>query len=193
MRDEPSSLETLERQNRARNERIKRLIKTESRLYRTQRQVDEQLKRINTLNVFALEASKTTDPTQILSQAAHALLELFPFEQVAGFACDREERIRPVVARSVPGREAPAVEWPAELRPCDEERTALRQPVLVRRVRARHRRPRCAASSTAAKRSFAATSRRASGSRQCWGCGGRAGRCSASWWRAASYSGRSSP
>jgi signal transduction histidine kinase len=125
-----SSLEALREQNQALSAQLRQLVKTESRLYRTQRQLDEQLKRINALNQFALGASRAADPTQILAQAADTLLGIFPFEQALGLVCDGATSMRAVAARAVLGREAHASALPASVAVPAGTHAALAQPLL---------------------------------------------------------------
>jgi signal transduction histidine kinase len=125
-----SSLEALQEQNLALSAQLRQLVKTESRLYRTQRQLDEQLKRINALNLFALGASRAADPTQILAQAADTLLGIFPFEQALGLVCDGATAMRAVAARAVPGREARTSALPASVAVPIGTHAALARPLL---------------------------------------------------------------
>src|SRR5262245_60573616 len=62
-------LEDLKEQNAMLNEQIKLLVKTEKRLYKTQRQVEVQLGRIHALNDFALRASAGRTDFEIIAQA----------------------------------------------------------------------------------------------------------------------------
>jgi signal transduction histidine kinase len=129
--EESSELASLREENRALSEQLKRLVKTESRLYRTQRELDEQLKRINLLNLFALAAGQVSDPSEILARAGDALITMFPFEQVLGVSCGADGRAELRAARSVPGREAQSGNWPTGFVLDDEERAALAEPRLL--------------------------------------------------------------
>ncbi|HXU70691.1 MAG TPA: ATP-binding protein [Polyangia bacterium] len=128
-----STLDELQAQNLALSAQLRQLVKTESRLYRTQRQLDEQLKRINALNQFALAASRAADPVPILEQAARALMRIFPFEQALGLLCDHmggTVTLRAVAAHSVLGREPHGAAMPAVVALPDGAREALAQPIL---------------------------------------------------------------
>ncbi len=126
--DAEARIAELQRENRALSDQHKRLIKTESRLYRTQRQVDAQLKRIHALNAFALAAGRSSGPTQVLAQAADTVLAVFPFEQVVGLCCSAGA-LAAVATRAVAGREAIAAEWSAPMQPALEQ-GELRHPIL---------------------------------------------------------------
>ncbi len=125
-----SALEALERQNLALSAQLRQLVKTESRLYRTQRQLDEQLKRINLLNRFALEATRASEPTHVLEQAASALMDIFPFEQALGLLGDGSSSLRAVAARAVPGREARGSALPVSVTLPAGTSAAIAQPLL---------------------------------------------------------------
>ena len=140
-----SALEALQAQNLALSAQLRQLVKTESRLYRTQRQLDEQLKRINSLNGFALSTSRATDPTQVLTQAASALMGIFPFEQTLGLVSDGAVSLRAVLAHAVPGREAPASALPAGLTLPPGALATLAEPILFTDEPGRARPPTLAA------------------------------------------------
>ena len=55
MSDEARELERLKRETEALNEQVKLLVRTEQRLYRSQRELDEQLRQTQLLETFALE------------------------------------------------------------------------------------------------------------------------------------------
>ena len=125
-----SALEALQAQNLALSAQLRQLVKTESRLYRTQRQLDEQLKRMHSLNGFALSTSRATDPAEVLAQAVRALMAIFPFEQTLGLVSDGAASLREVVTHAVPGREARAVATPASVTLPAGALAALAEPTL---------------------------------------------------------------
>ena len=183
-----STAEELQAQNLALSAQLRQLVKTESRLYRTQRQLDDQLKRIGALNQFALDASRAIDPVAILEQAAGALMGIFPFEQALGLLGDRAgggTTLRAVVARSVLGREAHGSPMPAAVTLPDGARDALAQPMLFSDEPSAAVRPRSRPSSPRATPCSRRRSRVASPTSSCR-CGGAPTRSSRCWWRAAS-------
>src|SRR5262249_17957450 len=78
------SPEELERQNVLLNEQIKSLVRTEKRLYKTQRLVEAQLHRIRALHEFALDAAQCPSEKEILALAIDLLYSLFPVQALVG-------------------------------------------------------------------------------------------------------------
>jgi signal transduction histidine kinase len=101
--DRDEELEALRGQNLALGEQVKRLIRTESRLYRVHRQLDQQLRWIGELNAFALDARKVSEPRELLSRALRLLFRLFPFEEGVAFLIDVDGRVAPRVAEAFDG------------------------------------------------------------------------------------------
>ena len=73
-------LAELERENRALDEQVKLLVKTEQRLYRSRLELDHQLTRTQVLEQFALECASGLEPAEILARGVRALDRLFSFE-----------------------------------------------------------------------------------------------------------------
>ncbi|MCE9627876.1 MAG: hypothetical protein K8R56_08165, partial [Candidatus Eisenbacteria bacterium] len=89
MSDAAHELERLRRETEALNEQVKLLVRTEQRLYRSQRVLDEQLRHTQLLETFALECATGATPDRILAQACSVLGSMFPFDWV--HACEREQ------------------------------------------------------------------------------------------------------
>ncbi len=70
-----------QRKNKELNEQIKLLVKTEKRLYRAQRDVQEQLSRMESVNRFALEASRTTSLREVSELALAAFSSTLRVDQ----------------------------------------------------------------------------------------------------------------
>lgn len=96
--------EELLRLNRALDEQVKELVRTEQRLFRSQRDLGRQIARLDALNRFAIDAVELSTPSELFSRAIEVVFGIFPFDQAVGFQADGE-RMVPVVARAVPGRE----------------------------------------------------------------------------------------
>ena len=80
--DHAAALEVLRSQNEALNEQVKLLVRTEQKLYRTQRNLDQQLTQIQALSAFALECSGLEDAGLVLDRAAELLLSVFDLDRV---------------------------------------------------------------------------------------------------------------
>ncbi len=88
MSDDASELERLRRETEALNEQVKLLVRTEQRLYRSQRVLDEQLRQTQLLETFALDCAIHATPDRILAHAVAVLGAMFPFDWV--HACERD-------------------------------------------------------------------------------------------------------
>ena len=77
-----SRVEKLEAENEALNNQVKLLVQTEQRLYRTQNQVDAQLKRLKALSDFALRCSHLSAEEEIVAEALSLLRDLFDMDVV---------------------------------------------------------------------------------------------------------------
>jgi len=77
-----AEIEALRQQNQELNEQIKILTQGEQRLYRSQNELDRQLRRIEALGDFALQCSASADTDEILREATQLLLRLFSADQV---------------------------------------------------------------------------------------------------------------
>ena len=83
----------LERENEALNEQVKLLVKTEQRLYRSQRQLDQELQRIQLLGNFALETTGIEAPENILRRGLNLLRDCFPHSTVLALRIDADEGV----------------------------------------------------------------------------------------------------
>ncbi len=109
------NVEALERQNAQLNEQVKLLVRTEKRLYATQRQVENQLHRIHALNTFALTAPQSYSEVEILNQTIELLWSLFPIHVAAGALWGGTEEDAPLVLARM-GDDVPApVAMPPEI------------------------------------------------------------------------------
>jgi serine phosphatase RsbU (regulator of sigma subunit) len=104
----------LVRQNRALNEQVKLLVRTEKRLYSAQRTIEKQLERINQLNRFALASNRHGARTPILQLFLELVLGALRADQAIALvldehghlsvACDRQVDELPPPASSLPRR-----------------------------------------------------------------------------------------
>lgn len=101
MADEPSDLRE---QNRALDEQVKLLTKTEQRLNRSQRELAQQIRRVDALNRLALLAAKTDDPAAIAALAFEMIFGLFPYQQGLAMVGD-DARAHPLAIGTVAGCE----------------------------------------------------------------------------------------
>ncbi len=102
-RDAIPAPEALLRLNRALDEQVKNLVKTEQRLFVSQRDLARQNARLDALNRFAIDAASVADPAEVLARAADVLFSIFAFDQAAGFLTVGELLV-PVMTRAVAGR-----------------------------------------------------------------------------------------
>ncbi len=72
--------DALARENRALDEQVKLLVKTEQRLYRSRLERDQQLARTQVLEQFALDCALGLEPAEIQARAVRALDRMFSFE-----------------------------------------------------------------------------------------------------------------
>ncbi len=106
MADLESELETLRARNAAMAEQLSRLVRTEQRLSMSQRDLGEQVRRVDSLNQYAMRALATAHPETILEEAMEMLYTLYPLEQGVAFVSDEEGALVTAAVRAVPGREA---------------------------------------------------------------------------------------
>ena len=77
-----SELDDLRQQNRALDEQIKTLVRTEARLHKSQNEVDRQIARIELLSRFSLRWTSHSTPREILVAATELFVRLFSAEWV---------------------------------------------------------------------------------------------------------------
>ena len=75
-----SELDDLRQQNRALDEQIKTLVRTEARLHKSQNEVDRQIARIELLSRFSLRWTSHSTPREILVAATELFVRLFSAE-----------------------------------------------------------------------------------------------------------------
>lgn len=95
----------LHERNRALDEQLKRLVRTEHRLYKSQRELGQQLRRVDAVNRLALDAAKTNEPAAIAGHAFDMLFGLFPYEQGLAIVTDHRGRSYPLAIGAAPGCE----------------------------------------------------------------------------------------
>ncbi|HHH27076.1 MAG TPA: hypothetical protein ENK57_01835 [Polyangiaceae bacterium] len=95
----------LHERNRALDEQLKRLVRTEHRLYKSQRELGQQLRRVDAVNRLALDAAKTNEPAAIAGSAFEMLFSLFPYEQGLAVVTDDGGRSYPLAVSAAPGCE----------------------------------------------------------------------------------------
>src|SRR5690606_26712187 len=83
--DPPEDVSVLRSQNEALDAQVKQLVKTEQRLFKYQKALDQQLRRINAVNLLALEAATAFEPRQILEIGLSTLMSNLSLDQ--GIAC----------------------------------------------------------------------------------------------------------
>lgn len=99
-------LDDLIRLNQALDAQLRQLVQTEQRLFLSQRDLARQNVRLDALNCLAIEAAELASSEEILSRASETLFHIFAYEQCVAFLSGPGGALVPVVARSVPGREA---------------------------------------------------------------------------------------
>ena len=95
----------LHERNRALDEQLKRLVRTEHRLYKSQRELGQQLRRVDAVNRLALDAAKTNEPAAVAGHAFDVLFGLFPYEQGLAIVTDHRGRSYPLAIGAAPGCE----------------------------------------------------------------------------------------
>jgi len=95
----------LRERNRALDEQLKRLVRTEHRLYKSQRELGQQLRRVDAVNRLALDAAKTDEPAAIAGHAFDMLFDLFPYEQGLAVVTDDQGHMRALAIGAAPGCE----------------------------------------------------------------------------------------
>jgi hypothetical protein len=81
MTDDCDDLETLRARNEALGEQLRRLVRTEQRLSMSQRELGKQVRRVDALNVYAMQAVANAQPKAILESAIDMLYSIFPFQR----------------------------------------------------------------------------------------------------------------
>jgi signal transduction histidine kinase len=102
-------VDALERQNRELRDQVKLLVRAEQRIYRFQREAEGQLRRIEAVNAFALDAAGSFGSDRILSLGLEMLFRLFPYEQGVGLFVD-DGVLVPAVTHAVQGCEGDSVQ-----------------------------------------------------------------------------------
>jgi len=106
MSEEETDLDALRTRNEALAEQLRRLVRTEQRLSMSQRELGQQVRRVDALNQYAMRAVTTADKATIFESAIDMLYSLYPFEQGLALIADENGALRPMAVRAVPGREA---------------------------------------------------------------------------------------
>lgn len=104
-REDDARIEELLRLNAALDEQVRQLVRTEQKLFLSQRDLARQNARLDALNQFAIDVSALARAERILEQAADVLFALFPLDQYVAFLGSEDERLLARVVRAVPGRE----------------------------------------------------------------------------------------
>jgi signal transduction histidine kinase len=90
--------EALLRLNRALDEQVKTLVKTEQRLFLSQRDLSRKNARLDALNDFAIDSAALDDPAAVLARAAGVLFSIFSLDQAVGFIAKDDDVFEPVTA-----------------------------------------------------------------------------------------------
>ncbi len=85
---------------------LRRLVRTEQRLFVSQRALSRQLDRFDALNRFALALGPAPSAARIFELAADLVFKLFPLDQCAAFLVRDPQETQVVLVRSAPGRAA---------------------------------------------------------------------------------------
>ncbi len=145
MAEDESEIEVLRARNEALSEQLQRLVRTEQRLSMSQRNLSEQLRRVDALNLYAMRAMATAHPAAILEQAIEMLYTLYPLEQGLALLSDAEGALDAVAARAVPGRETDSVRGLSRFRREGVRNIALPDGVVLGAPEALRADPRCVA------------------------------------------------
>ncbi|UJR78886.1 sensor histidine kinase [Sandaracinus amylolyticus] len=105
--DGDSRVRELLRLNAALDDQVRHLVRTEQKLFLSQRELGRQIARLDALNQFAIDVAGHASPERILERAADVLFSLFPFDQALAFVVRDGLALVPSVVRAVPGREPP--------------------------------------------------------------------------------------
>ncbi|NUP13718.1 MAG: hypothetical protein HOW73_47385 [Polyangiaceae bacterium] len=127
-----SEVAELLRLNRALDDQVRELVRTEQQLFLSQRDLGRQLGRLDALNRFAIEAAELATSEEILVRAADDFFRIFAYDQCAGFLTDGESMAAAAVAHSVPGREASSAERLVRVRDQQVEISADADPIADR-------------------------------------------------------------
>ncbi len=105
----------LRSENDALADQIKLLVRTEQKLYRTQKDLDRQLTQIQALSDLALRCSGLDDASVVLDRGAELLLSVFDLDQVVLFRATPEGHLVGYVAGASDAEPEPAsaafVQW----------------------------------------------------------------------------------
>jgi len=93
----------LRRQAEQLDDQVKQLVKAEQRLFRAQKELDRQLRRMNGVNAFALEAANAFEPRQILEAAMRVLLEHLALEEGLALLSEPDGTFRVAALHALPG------------------------------------------------------------------------------------------
>lgn len=105
-----AQVERLRGQIRGLEEQLQRLVRTEQRFYYAQREVARQLRRVETLNAFAIESARCPSEQELLRRAISTFFSLFDYDQAVAFLRSATGRFTPAVTHSLPGREGQRLE-----------------------------------------------------------------------------------
>ncbi len=104
------TVEELQRRCEALDDQLRRLVKTEQRLFLSQRALSRQVARFDALNRFAVALGPAPEPTRIAELAADMVFGIFPFDQCVAFRAGRDATVSAFAVRSVPGRRRQSAE-----------------------------------------------------------------------------------
>jgi signal transduction histidine kinase len=125
--------------NRELDTQLRELVRTQERLFLSERENSRQLSRLESLTAFAMAATELPDPASVLARALSMILEQFPFEQCVAFVTDTDGHLVPTAASAVEGLDRGSAD---RLRQCAGERLGrllLTEPMFDRTsVLARH-------------------------------------------------------
>jgi len=79
-----SEFEELQRQNRALDEQVRALVRSELQLHLTRRSHEQQLTRMKALDLFALDASSASTAEAVLRRSAQMLTSVFALDEAVG-------------------------------------------------------------------------------------------------------------
>lgn len=100
----------LRRQLQTLRDQVKLLVKTERRLNKSEKDLQRQLRCINELSEFTLDAARTLDLGEIQGLTLKTLFGLFALDQAVGFLCDAAGDMVPAVVHAASGLEGQSIE-----------------------------------------------------------------------------------
>ncbi len=115
-RDDPPDPEALLRLNRALDDQVKTLVKTEQRLFLSQRDLARKNARLDALNDFAIDSATLSEPGAVLARAAGVIFSIFSLDQAVGFIAHADDVFAPVAARTREGDGPPTKDLGAPAR-----------------------------------------------------------------------------